>query len=526
MIRLAVLLALAAVAAAAEVRVDASCPWVDPDGYTPVVVRIQAGAAAEVVELEAELGSASARDRVEIAPGATAVHTLLLPGTDDAYAPPLVRWRSQSSQGQLRAQRLSGNDTGIAVVLDPADRLGLARLNAALSDVPSARWRPSGTDLARRLDAAELPARWQGWPSRLTLLATPEGEAQLDEGQRQAIATWTRTGGALFVTDPASVAWWSRYGARAEAVDAAAPATALRQRLTAINAYAGRDPAAHPVPGTGELPLGWFLTLAIVFAVLAGPVNVWWARRRGAMHLLLLTTPLISVGTCLLLIAIALLADGIGRKRSVQQVVVLDQAGQRAVVFTAATWFCAIAPGAFPLDPDDRLVSRAPRTGGFNARDRRQLALDWRDGGQMADGWIPARVNSQGAITQVRPERRRLALTRLPGGWRLANGLDVAVLELHWRDAEGRLWQCGGIAPGAEADLQPAVTRPEIPGGGWHRHGPDAGLALAGLGTDPETFLGRLAAPLAPIPGPTATDAETPDAWIAGRLGPAATGGR
>lgn len=522
-----VLLAVLAAAPAAEVLVSMSMPWEDRDGYTPVIVRLEPTANPVTVRLKATLGTASASDSLRVEPGRASVVTLLVP-SHSGWGGAKLSW-SGAGSGEIGGNATIDYRAADIIALDPGEALPVPALSKLLADripeaadIRSSYHRGSNTERVRRLGADALPDRWQGWPAWLTLITTAAGDARLSQAQRDAIVAWTRVGGALFVATPAQQEAWRRAGARVGLYEPAGNPQALIDRLRAAAGEESR-PAAAPVPGTETLPTGWFLTLSIAFAVLAGPVNLWWVRRRGRPHLLLITTPLLSAGACILLIVVTLAADGIGRRRTASQVVVLDAAAQRCVGFSAATFFCGIAPGRFALDPEDRLtpMDEGDVRGNWG-KDRPQLGLERDDGVWADDGWIPARINRQLAWTQVRPERRRLSVRRDGAAWRISNGLGVAVTALTWTDPDGAIFTVDRIEPGVDASAQPAKTaiNDSDPTPALRRLGPDARLAVAGLGHVPGSFACRVAAPLLPIPGPSATDVEPLEAWAVGWLAP------
>jgi len=531
--RTLVLLLLFLIAPAADVRVDASRPWEDKDGYTPVVVRIEALIEPVEVRLEARLGSARATDRLRVEPGRPATRTMLLP-SNVGWGQPELTWSTPGGSQGISVP-VAIDYRGVALlVLDPKEQVPVPDLlklvEAQVQDHSrGARGGSRGShgDRVRRIATDALPDRWQGWPAWLTLLTTAEGEALLDQRQREAISVWTRLGGRLLTTDAAAAERWRRAGVTATLIDPAAEQQKLLiARLNLVTNEDGR-PAEHPVPGTAEVPTAWFMTLAIAFAVIAGPVNVWWVmRRRRQPWLLLVSTPVISAGTCVLLIVVALLSDGIGRRRSAVQISLLDQPAQRAAVFSGCTWFCGIAPGAFALDAEERLVPMDEidwRGGGRN--ERPELALDWTAGQRAMAGWIPARINRQLASTRFVPERRRVTLTRSGNGWRVGNGLDVAISELHWRDAAGMPWLAHALAPGEETVMQRGTAGPPELAEATSRLTLDARLALDDATTAPGWWIARLERPLHPLPGPEAEDSEPIQAWAVGRSGPAADGG-
>jgi len=524
--RICLLVAVCCLAWSGEVRVDASCVWEDKDGYTPVQVRIEALIAPVDVRLEVQLGESRATASVRVEPGRTTSTTVLLP-CNPGYGSPVLRWRSDNERGEEGVPVTIEHLAIDLVALDPSEQLPVPALKMLIeekvteSHSSGRSYRSSGGERVRRIAGDALPDRWQGWPAWMTLVTTPNGEVGLNQAQREAIATWTRLGGALFVSDAASEPAWRKLGAIVTVLDpGTADQPALITRLTSVRTADGR-PVNHPVPGTSELPTGWFLTLAITFAVVAGPLNLWWTIRRRQPWLLLITTPLISLGTCALLIVIALASDGIGKQRSAMQIALIDLEAQRTSVFHGITWFCGIAPGPFALDREDRLqpMDEADYDNRWR-RDRPALELDWRQGQSVLGSWIPARVNRQLACTQARPERRRISIVRSAGGWQVGNGLDVEIRELHWIDSAGLGWQATGLAPGAEQDLIPsqrAAPTPDV-----RRLGLDARLALNGAGRIAGSWVARLAQPLHPVPGPTAQDREPIEAWAIGTLMPAA----
>ena len=175
----------------------------------------------------------------------------------------------------------------------------------------------------------------------------------------------------------------------------------------------------------------------------------------------------------------------------------------------------------FALDPEDRLqpMDEADYGNGWR-RDRPELILDWQRGQDAVGGWIPARINRQLACSQARPERRRLTIVRSVDAWRIGNGLDVAIRELHWADGSGLEWQINDLPAGQERTMVPAQRAVLVPD--LRRLGLDARIALLGAGHAPGSWVAQLAAPLHPVPGPPAEDREPVEAWAVGTIAPAA----
>jgi hypothetical protein len=488
-LRLLLLLTLAAVLPAADhgIRIEASCPWSDPHGYTPVIVVAHA---EREVELEVVIGSngPSARASVRVPAGGQQRQTILVPPSSQTWLSfSALEWSERSGARGARAISFRGNTEVRGLVVDPAQEVPLPALLASLAKVTSAS-RRSGAQVLERIMPTELPDRWQGYPD------------WLDEAQRAAIATWARAGGTLVVSSGELLRQWRGRGAHASLDPLTGDAKVLG---AAIDQQVQRErwsPTTAPVPGTEAVPVKTFVVLALAFALVVGPLNLWWLGRRDARHLFLVTTPLLSFITCLVLIVASLLADGITLKRSAVQVCYLDLRGQQLVRWTGCSYFAAFSHPVLELDAQTKARVMDPEwftDHGWGRRDSEgaPLRLDWSQGQRLSGTVLPARLNRQWSFVEVLPERRRLVLEREGTGYRLANGLGAALLGFAWRDGEGRTWTCPGLAAGATAALAPLA-----PGAG-------ATLALAGDGerswdttaTLPSAIANRLGPEVAPV---------------------------
>ncbi len=543
---LALLILLSTVAAAPaedDLAVTVAAPWMDGHGYTPLIVTIAARIEADVT-LEAECGTMRARLATHVVPGGPARRTLLLPVQGSDYLPGgEVVWSDGHGHAGTAAFGAGGahgqSDLALAVI-DPGEELHLPALADALEKLGVRSSRS-----VQRIAPDLLPERWQGYPFWLTLCLTPGGEAALAGAQRAALAQWTQAGGAVFVTTPAQVARWAKDGVAATCVDSAdaAQVRALQQRIATAGEGGGLlDRQA--VPGTENVPVAGFFTLAIGFALLAGPLNLWWAQRRNARHLLLLSTPVLSAATCLVLLVVSLFHDGLGVRRSTIQATCLDVRRGRAVTWTACTYFAAFARSSAVLDQDARL-ERIDQEGSSERYGRQALPLsaDWRAGQLLTGDLVPARRNRTLIWVEPRPDRRRIAISRSGDGWSVGNGLGATITALVWLDADLQPWRADGIADGQRAALKRIPRDPA--GGGWHQYPPTALAPGAGLrqgflghghrqvalplGEAPGAFVAQLDRPFATVPGPDGAEAQPVQSTVFGTCAgdpAAAPGGR
>ncbi len=523
-----VLLAVASAVSAAELRVTADCPWIDRDGYSPVLVTLVAEAETRV-QLHADHDGGAATMTVELPAGMPVQRTVLVPTNPTSPSTSIiVRWASGLGRGEVQISGKSHRSADLLVV-DPEGHLAGNVLgtdyNAAMPTLTGnsgakSGWYGSGSyDVAKRridLPPESLPDRWQGYPSWLCLVLTPSADRRLTQAQREAIATWCAAGGALFLTDEAQLAPWRAFGVNARRFAPAEPA-AMAERVKQTLEAGDFMPERMGVPGVGQVPVIAFSLVVLVFALLAGPGLLWWTARRQQRHLLLVLVPVLSLGTSALLVVWGLVGDGLGVRRSLGQVVLLDHG--RAVAWTAASYFAGLSPGTIELDPQDLAMAMDQADWEHGVwRDRRwNNAIAW-DGGQRLSGtWIPARVVRQLTWISARPERRRLAFTRTATGWQVLNGTDrvVTSLSLH---RDGRWTTEGPLEPGASATLTRADTGADDP---IHerRFGPAFILAHRSL-TGGGWYHARFDGLLIPPPGPAGDDRNQPTTDLFGRVDP------
>ncbi|GDY14513.1 hypothetical protein LBMAG53_33910 [Planctomycetota bacterium] len=510
--------------------VNVQLPWTDADGYAPAIVAIDPERDA-TLRLEARCGQDSGTLRVEVQDRRPQRVTVLVPGQEYSY----VNLHATDDRG--RSYDVSGSSShqhrslDLALV-DPDETVKQKALHEFLvkalagAALPG-RHRYSSTagypeDRVDRFPVENLPDRWQGYPCWLVLWLTPAGDRALSAAQRQAIATWSLAGGGLIVSENSQVTAWSRLGARpilATAADPAPVAAAIRERLK------DSPDDAPPVPGTDRVPVLAFVVIAVLFAVVVGPLNLWWVRRQGKRHLFLITTPIISAATCFGLILISILAEGIHVRRTVIQAVHLDQTAKRAIGWTGVSYFAGLSTGGLVLDGEDLV------TAVLSDEERRQvgqLSLDWTDGLRADGPWIPSRTNRALRYIQARPDNRRLLIEPVGGGWRVTNGLGAAIDQLLWRDAAGKAWACTALADGASATLTqdgPArgLTRlPQLANQGRLSQG--ATLVRDAVAKEPFAYQAKLAAPLLPVPGPAGEDVAPVESWVFGIVAPATAG--
>ena len=511
------------IGAAGTTTVSAEIPWGNADRYVPVVVRVQSPLDGRF-RVTAQLGQHSAVAEVELSAGNTRTLTVLLPGMEDQNPHVRLRWTGPGGTSGEETAMCSARSWRAIAIIDRDETLPLKRFEF----VEKSSWshHSSASGLAERVALDALPQRWQGYPGRMMLLFSAGDDRRLDDERRGAIATWVATGGAVAVAEPGQVPVWRAVGVEPIVLDARNDDRALRERVTADGGESRDPPALHSVPGTERVPATGFALVALLFALVVGPLNLWWVRKRGSRHLLLLTTPVLSLATCAGLLVFNLLIEGVALRRTAVQVTLLDQRRAQAVAWTRATYYGGFAVSSLGLDAEGcaRQFANDGNQGYHHygrSRTNDALAIDWRDGQHLA-GWIPARINRQLLFTVPRPERARLTVERAGTGWQVTNGLEVGIRRLSWRDSESKAWEADGIAYGATATLQPSRQAANDDGGLGPAVAldPNAQQTLATVTSTAYGFITELDAPFRPLPGPSATDATPIASFVIGHAIP------
>jgi hypothetical protein len=189
----------------------------------------------------------------------------------------------------------------------------------------------------------DLPEDWRGLSGFDALMISMPEWLSLKPGQRLAVTQWVRLGGQLDVyasADGAASALGIPTDAQHQVSHGKAQVLPWDGRnldaLMTVARYWNIDKREHALcsgytshsggsPATREPQWGLLKSLGmrsfaswqaivflVIFGILVGPVNLFVLAPHGKRHKLFFTTPLLSVGASLLMVAVFLLQDGIG----------------------------------------------------------------------------------------------------------------------------------------------------------------------------------------------------------------------
>jgi hypothetical protein len=507
--------------------VSAAVPWVDSEGYTPVIISVSSSI-ERTLNLRARSDTVEARIAMTVGGGQPVRTTLLLPPLQSYGGQIEITWSSDDgTSGDLSVSPAYAHRRLALAVIDsdesiPLKSLDFANTNSFITHAHQSYGSSvSKENLSARIPRMNLPERWQGYPSWMTLIFAASDDLALAAEQRSAIATWVAAGGTVVIATSAQREAWRKVGVEPWLLNT--NENELNKRLFRIGAEKENPNVLISVPGTESVPATGFMLLATLFAVVVGPLNLWWVRRRGAPALFLLTTPALSLITCVVLLGTNIIIEGLSLRRVASQLTVLDQSHARAIAWTRASYYGGFSVARFDVDSDAKVRRFEPeQNNGYSYRGRRDNeshAIDWRGGQQLSGEWIPARRNRQLLYVTARTERAQLQLTRKGNQWQVTNGLGTALRQLTWRDGDNVVYTCGPLQTGESAELTVETHGTAIAIGDFD----GAAEHAATIRNEPWGFAAELESSFGALPGPVGLDAVPLTSYVVGRLNPGST---
>ena len=326
-------------------------------------------------------------------------------------------------------------------------------------------------------DLKLLPPDWRALAGVGCLWLTPGDYAGLDAGRQTAIKDWVGQGGVLYVCEPTpDQSTRAEFGLRDPAGtavplgfgevrwfhaedDKELPGERVASEIVGLRNWQ-RDPqeAAETWPmakgiGTLKLNTSFLLSFIALFALLVGPVNLFYFARANRRHRLFWTTPVISLGASLLLIGFIVLQDGFGGNGSRVVLTYLLPAQNKAVTVQEQGSRTGVLFSRGFDAPDDAYL--APVTY-RNTNDRQFQQTGKAYGGD----WFASRSLQAQRIETVQQTRSRVGLLNAEQAKAgappvIVSSLPVELDELLYLDEAGRYWHGKSVRTGQQQTLQP-----------------------------------------------------------------------
>ena len=326
----------------------------------------------------------------------------------------------------------------------------------------------------------DLPSEWIAYTC-LDAVVIPTSEGLPPEAAMGPILEWLRSGGNVIVTGPGAEqlvdshpglsSWaedrflhvdleWDQYaagkgrlfileGAKLESWALNGITSSLRdgelQQWSPGTPYYG-GPSIYPViPGIGNIPAVRFSLLMLIVAFTLGPANYLLVRLLKRPSLLLVTTPVLALGSTGVLVGYGITSQGLGVKTASYSYTLLDQRAHRASTSEMRQLFAGRSPGK-GLRPGDGTWHFAPeRDWNF------KYEMQHSDEGRLVSGdMLPVRVAFRTIQLSEGPSRLRVEVD----GDQLENGLGVDIESIIVMK-DGAFYQALDVGAGQTAQLRP-----------------------------------------------------------------------
>lgn len=347
------------------------------------------------------------------------------------------------------------------------------------------------------IDVEALPTNWLAYTSLDGFLIDAESWKQLSAAQTQAILAWVRFGGKLdiFRQDNAGFEELGLVHLAPEKTGSKKLPVSLGQ--IELLPWANGDLPSSLIKRYQSYPIkneiledqyqnSWSLfkefgskssnpffvfLLLLLFAVLVAPVNLFVFAKKGRRHRLFITTPIISLAACLILIAAIFLMDGVGghgmrtalvdlqpSRGEMRRYVTQEQVSRTGVVINpgfATDFRYNINPVNLPSSSYNPFSRRSSRSTSFEFI-----------GTKHEGGFFRSRSEQGFALQSAQPTRARVELIQQRDGEtppKLVSSLDVTLSEFLYCDLLGKYWMSPPntkVSSGGEIPLEPALFAP------------------------------------------------------------------
>jgi len=426
--------------------------------------------------------------RIEVEEGAEVQREVIL-----AFAPAFLAYDYRnleitvSATGLAEEKRDHGEQTPQDFPLLGISKSLAQRSLTRLDDVVKNQ-NSSNPSFAKVFEPEQLPVDWLGYTGLDAVLLDEPAWRGLAAAQRQALVAWVRLGGRLDLygetaIDPTTLGLpftetKARDGSRSLSLGIVKLSLWDGKELpdSVVNFYRTLPQASQALErdfnndwklqsdfGTKEFNPILVFILLLIFAILVAPVNLFYLAKPGRRHRLFITTPIISVVTCLLIILVILFIDGVGGKGT--RVILADlQPGQGETrVYLSQEQISrtgVMLSSSFEADqPYDLNPVNLPESqfNPFSHSGQRPSTYEISDG--RFDGEFFRSRSEQGfAIRAVEPGRARIEYSGEENGIPvLISNLSQEIVALQYRDAKGTLWKSPdvtSVSPGGMIPLE------------------------------------------------------------------------
>jgi hypothetical protein len=423
--------------------------------------------------------------------------------TTDLLVPVAAMVKSNSSYGQ-GSQSLSVTMVGVSndsytqssTLSDKFPNILLSEVlytpNASSLDaatnahIGSGSYSSGNLKFAGKFIPSEMPDDWRGYSGYDRIIMTDTDWTSMTPGARAAVLQWNRSGGLLRIclTNPANTFTTLGIDKTNDGGKALTRSMGI-VRLVPLGAGSSLDAKKLVKEMTSKPSDSWqyqsyandysgiwglqnamgqktfhfflFILVLIGFAVLVAPVNLFVFAKSDRRHKLFITTPIISIGASLAMIALIFLQDGLGGKGMRVQLMevrndgsdnnsylVQEQISRTGVLLSGRFQMsesCVISP--VPLNP-----SQWVRLSNDSTNDQ-NYSLQANDKGMLVNGdWFQSRSEQAQVLKAVIPSRARIEAVANSASPAFLSYFEYPLTQFFYVADDGKFWTADNIAAG------------------------------------------------------------------------------
>lgn len=337
-------------------------------------------------------------------------------------------------------------------------------------------------NFAGKFDPKQLPSDWLAFSGYDSVIMTDKDWSNVPASGRNAILSWVNLGGqlAIFAQGGTTLSTLgipedTGYGSCKIETIGSDLIVSPQSTLDLVSSYNPVNQISKSIDkdydgiwplqnlfGGKDFNYGLFIMVLVLFGILVGPVNLFVLAKSGQRHKLFITTPIISLGASLLLIALIIFQDGFGgdgMRRVLMEV--RPDGGQNAAflhqeqvsrtgILSSASFkvdpACMMSPVPIAQSRWTRFTNRYDSKGSFNLVP---------SGGKMegSGDWWQSRSEHGHALSAVISTRGRIEGTSNPGEF--VSTFDFPLETLYFLDANKQWHRAESITTG-----KPFITTP------------------------------------------------------------------
>lgn len=333
------------------------------------------------------------------------------------------------------------------------------------------------------IDPDQLPKDWRAYAGYDALALSHEDYLKQEQGVKLALDQWVRAGGNLILlaesdTAPEGFVPGARpnglghqsllnCGSDFDDFDGNEFVELLRKSETSLvkieTEYSDYTWLVGTELGKRTLQKSFLLVALIVFAIVVGPINLFFWAGRNRRHRLFFTTPLISLVASVLLVGFIVFRDGfggdgarailmeVGGPDDKTAVILQEQFSRNGVLLTSGFTIdeqTVLVPVKAPSSDLNRFDSASGK-GNFNLEISKT-----NEGWDVSGDLFQSRSENAQVLRSVVPSRERLQLiSGTSGAPQMTSSFAYPLTQVFYTDKEGGVWMASSIEPGSTVTM-------------------------------------------------------------------------